>query len=350
MNISVTDQLPLFTNEIVAKYSDHRRPKSFGRSLFTEVETATKLASFLSQRGLNLVATDVARGSRGSLNVFDKSTQSTVLPPYFNEFFNITELDSYDALAVEGVNAKIAWGRFLDDVATKMMFCMDKIDRRYELQCWQLLLTGIVTINNGQNVQYGRKAGSLVNPGAGNYWADSGIDPFTSFERGATWLNETGKMPGNTIMVIFGQSAWKNYTENTAVKARNLWFNNNMDVIADKAIVNSTGGTFKGVTTVGAYNYEFWVYPDFYETEAGVKTQYVDTKKIVMIPAEMRSQTLTYTAVPQRIIPGQTPAKGKFLVWNAVSEFNDAEFMGAKSAGIPTLVAVDQVYTEQVVA
>jgi len=91
MEISVTDALPLYTNEIVAKYSDHRRPKSFGRSLFTEVETATKLASVLSQRGLNLVANDIARGARGSLNVFDKSTQGIVLPPFFNEFFNITE-------------------------------------------------------------------------------------------------------------------------------------------------------------------------------------------------------------------------------------------------------------------
>lgn len=349
MNISVTDALPLFTNEIVAKYSDHRRPKSFGRSLFTEIETATKLASLISQRGLNLIASDVARGSRGNLNVFDKSTQNIVLPPYFNEFFNITELDSYDALTTEGVNAKIVWGRFMDDVANKMLFCMDKIDRRYELQCWQALLTGIVVLNNGQNIEYGRQAGSLVNPGAGNYWADSNIDPYTALGRGSTWLNETGKIAGNTIRVILGESAWADYVDNDAVKARNLWLNNNMDVIADKAVMASTGGVFKGRTTVGAFNYEFWVYPDFYEDEDGNKTKYVDTKKIIMIP-EMCSNTLTYTAVPQRIKPGIMPTKGKFLVWNAISEFNDAEFMGVKSAGLPILGGVDQVYTEQVVA
>lgn len=350
MNISVTDALPLYTNEIVAKYSDNQRPKSFGRSLFTEIETGTKLASVLAQRGLNLVASDVARGARGNLNVFDKSTQGIVLPPYFNEFFNITDLDSYDALSVDGVNAKISWGRFIDDVATKMLFCMDKIDRRYELQCWQLLLTGIVTLNNGSNISYGRGAGSLFNPGAGNYWADSGVDPYTSLERGATYLNETGKMAGNTILVTMGQTAWSDYVTNAKVIARNLWLNNNMDVISDKAIVSSTGAVFKGKTTVGSFNYEFFVYPDFYEDEEGNKTKYVDPKKIVMVPSEMRANTLVYTAVPQLIEPGQAPVKSKFVVWNAVSEFKDAAFSGVKSAGVPILNAVDQVYTEQVVA
>lgn len=349
MNISVTDALPLFTNEIVGKYSDNRRPKSFGRSLFTEVETATKLASIISQRGLNLIATDIMRGARGNLNVFDRSTQGVVLTPYFNEFINLTDLDSYDALTTDGVTAKITWGAFIEDVATKMVAIMDKIDRRYELQCWQLLLTGIITSSDGSNVEYGRKAGSLVDNGAGYYWADAGVDPYTTFDAGATFLNETGKIQGNTIDIIFGDTAWNKYTNNTAVKARNLFINNNMDQIADKAILDSTGKVFKGITTIGAWNYRFWVYPDFYQSEDGTVYKYVDAKKIIMLP-ETRSNVLVYTAVPQKRMPGVPPAKGKFLVWNAEDRMHDAEFIGVKSAGIPMLGGVDQVYTAQVVA
>jgi hypothetical protein len=348
MNISITDALPLFTNEIVAKYSDVQKPKSFGRSFFTEVETASKLASVIAERGLNLVASDVARGSRGNLNVFDKSTEKLTMPPYFNEFFNMVELDSYDALNYGGTTmSAVIFGRFLDDVAAKMNFCMDKIDRRYELQCWQALLTGIVTLNNGQNITYGRQAGSLVDPGAGNYWADASVDPFTTLERGATWLNETGKMEGNTINVTFGGAAYTDYINNPLVKARNLQLKNNMDSLVP-AQRDAIGKTYHGETSVGSFNYRFFTYTDFYENEAGVKTKYMDDKKVVLTP-EINTNVLTYTAVPQLLTQGQMPVKGKFLVWDAISNFKDAHFMGVKSAGIPILVGVDRVYTEKVV-
>lgn len=353
MDISVTDALALFTNEIVAKFSDHQKPKSFGRSMFTEVETASKLASIISERGLNAIASDVARGSRGNLNVFDKSTQNITMPPYFNEFINLVELSSYDALYVEGVQAKIAWGRFMDEVTQRIGFCMDKIDRRYELQCWQALLTGIVTLNNGQNITYGRQADSLVDPGAGNYWATGSVDPWISFNRGAAWLNDYGKMSGNTINIIFGEEAWADYLANDVIEARDLKFNNNLEVLANRAIIDSVGKIFKGATTVGAFNFQFFLYNDFYETESALgvvtKTRYMDPKKIVMVP-DVQQNVLTYCAVPQKIRMGQAPKKGKFLMWTAEDTFLDAEFTGVKSAGIPLLGAVDQVYTERVKA
>jgi hypothetical protein len=349
MNISVTDALPLFTNHIVSKYSDHHGVMSYGRSFFIESAVATKLLSYLSQRGLKLIASDVERGSRGNLNVFDKSTQNIMMPPFYNEFFNITELDSYDALMYDLVGGKInpiRWGLFIDEVAAKLKVCMDKIDRRYELQCWQALLTGIVTIANGLNIKLGRAAGSLVDPGAGNYW--DAKDPFLSFRRGATWLNETGKMSGNKVLITMGQDAFGLYVDNADVKARNLQLKNNMDNLVP-AIRDSTGKTYQGETSDGSFVYHFFTYTDWYEDEAGTKTKFMDSKKIVMVP-EMHKNTLTYAGIPQRITKGTTPVAAKFHTWQAVSEFGDGEYVGVKSAGLAQLGAVDQVYTEKVVA
>ena len=350
MEMSVTDMLPLFTNKIVMKYSDNQKAKSFGRSLFPEEATTSKLASIMSQRGIKLTASDVERGSRGNLNVFDKFTQENILPPYFNEYINLTEMDSYDYLHSEGVSASKVWGMFIQELSQKMEYIINKIDTAYELQCWQCLENGIVTLNNGTNVTYGRKAGSLVNLGAGNYFTDA-IDPYTTaFDRGAVWLNETGKMVGNTINVVFGKGAWAAYQANAAVVARNLNVNNNLEVLSNKALVDSTGKIFKGATTVGAFNYLFWLYEDFYETNGGAtKNKFVNSKKIIMIPDELPTK-LVYTAVPQRIKFGSTPVASKFTTWHAVDEFQDAEFTGVKSAGIPVVGGKDQIYTEQVIA
>lgn len=348
MNISVTDALPLFTDQIVAKYSDQQKPKSFGRSFFTEVETASKLASIVSQRGLNLIATDVSRGARGNLNVFDKSTQGIVFPPYFSEYFNLTDLDSYDALAVDGFQSQIIWGLFVDDVAKKMEILMNKIDRRYELQCWQLLFTGIITLNNGHNVSYGRKAGSLFDPGAGNYWADANVDPIQgTLTRGATWLNETGKMNGSTVDVIFPTDVWSAWLNNAKVGSNDLKFNNNLTVLANSAVRDSTGKTFLGSTTSGAFNYNFFTYSDFYQDDDGTVHSYLQPKKLVMVPS-VTSNTLVYTAVPQDFTKGLGPRKGKWQTWNNVKR--QAIDQGVDSAGIPMLGAIDQVYTEKVVA
>lgn len=347
MNISVTDALPLFTGQIVAKYSDNQRPKSFGRSYFTEVTTASKLASILSQRGLNLVASDVNRGSRGHLNTFDKSTQGIVFPPYFSEYFNIVDLDSYEALTMDGFQSQILWGQFMDSIAAKMEFCMDTIDRRYELMCWQLFNTGIITLNNGNSIQYGRKPGSLLDPGAGNYWANA-VNPITgTLTRGATWLNETGKMVGNTIDVIFSEGAWTAWLNNAAVGANDLKFNNNLTVLANSAVRDSTGKTFLGSTTSGAFNFNFFTYSDFYEDENGTKFKYLDDKKVIMVPS-VAQNVLTYCAVPADLTKGLIARAGKFQTWDEIKR--TAHNIGVDSAGVPMLGAVDQVYTEKVVA
>lgn len=347
MNMSVTDFLALFTNEIVAKYADPMKPKSFGRSMFTEVETATKLVSLLYQRGLNLIATDVSRGSRGNLHVFDKSTQNMVDPANFSQYFNLTDMDSFDALEVDGFKSDIIWGRFIDDVAMKMAFLMDTIDRRYELQCWQLFNTGIIVMNDGSNVQYGRKAGSLVDPGAGNYWANA-INPLTTtFQRASTWLNETGKMAGNDIDVIFSTASWNAWLNNATVGSNDLKFNNNLTSLANTAVRDSIGKTFLGSTTHGAFNYNFFTYSDFYQDEAGTVFHYLEDKKVIFVPSVTKN-VLTYAAVPQDFTKGMGPRKGKWQTWAEVKR--TAMFQGVSSAGIPILGAIDQVYTEQVIA
>lgn len=352
MEISLSDALPLFTTDIVSKYSDHRKPKSFGRSFFKEVETASKLASMIAQRGMNLIASDIMRGSRGNLNVFDKSTQNLTLPPYFNEFFNMVELDSYDALYVDGIANKITFGKFLDEVAEKMNWCMDIIDRRYELQCWQLFLLGLVVLNNGQNLKSGRKGASLVDLTNTFYWNQSGVDPNTAMLAGATYLNEIGKMEGDTVHVIFGSKAWEAFRNNPLVIQRALQVQWGTETI-QPAIRNSTGASYHGQFSIGSFNFRAWTYVDFYEIDNGdgttTKIPFMDTNKIVMVP-DVPQNVLTYTAVPQLLTTGQTPVKGKFQVWDAVSEFKDAHYMGVKSAGFPALGGIDQVYTAQVLA
>lgn len=348
LNISFSDALNLFTDDIVLKYSNAKRPKAFGRSFFTETMSNTKTISIVGQKALSLVATDVARGARANLTVFDKSTQVLTLPPYFNEMFNMTELDSYDALTVTGIQSKIAFGRFLDDVGVKMEYLMDTIDRRYELQCWQAFLLGYVTVSVGQNLVFGRQAASLVDVGGAAYWTQASVDPNTVLLAGATWLNEVGKMAGDVVDVIMGESAYNAYINNTIVKGRALQVQWGLDAIRPQ-LRDSLGRSYHGMSSVGSFNMRFWTYPDFYEDENGTVYKYMDTTKIVMLP-DTTTNILAYAAIPQLLTSGQQPRAGKFTTWEAITTFKDAHYIGVKSAGAALLGNPDQVYTAKVVA
>ncbi len=347
--LSVTNLLPLFTNQIVAKYSDVTKPKAFGRSFFTEVTTASKLTSIISERGYNLVASDVARGSRGNMNTADRYTQNLTYPPYYNEFFNITELDSYDYLRVSGIDSKVAFGMFMDEYAKMMEFCMDKIDRRYELQAWQAFQTGIVTMNNGDNISFGRKAASFEVLSGANLWTNSAADPWDILGRAATFLKETGKMSGNVINVIMGDNALKAYLKNTKVVDRAKQVQWGLEAI-NKVISSSTGSIPHGSISVGSYLFYIWSYTDFYESVASngtvTKTKYLDANTIVCLP-EMTQNIITYTGIPQLLTKG-APTAQKFHTWAAIDQFQDAEYAGVKSAGLAQLVAIDQLFSAQV--
>lgn len=345
--VSVTNLLPLYTNEIVASYSDHRKPMSFGRSLYKEVVTASKLASVISQRGFNLVASDVPRGSFGDFNVFDKYTQNQIFTPYYNEPFSLSELDSYDYLRVVGVKSKIAFGAFLDEYAQKLEYCLNKIERRYELQSWQALETGIVTLVTGQNISFGRKAESFETMSGVDLWTNSAADPWDVIQRGLVFITETGKMKGGVANVILGRNAITAYLKNAKVVDRAKQVQWGLEHIVPVQR-DSTGKIYHGEVSVGQWKVRLWSYAEFYENADGsVKTPFVNADKIIILP-EVPENVITYTAVPGLISMG-APKAQKFHTYAKVDTFNETEVAGVKSAGVAQLVAVDQVFTAKVV-
>jgi len=344
--VSVTNLLPLFTNEIVAKFSDHTKPKSYGRSMFKEVVTATKLSSIMSQRGINTVASDVPRGTRGDFMTWDKSSQIQTLPPYYDVPFSLSEMDSYDYLRVAGVKSKIAFGAFIDEYSQKLESTMDTIERRYEIQCWQALDTGIVTLASGQNISFGRKAESKVTLTGADLWSANGVDPWAIFKTAGIFLTETGKCTDGVFNVTMGRDAFEYYSTNPKVVDRAKQVQWGLETL--KPVTrDSIGKLYHGYASIGQWRFNFFSYADFYENSDGsVKTPYMNPKKIIITP-ENPSNVLTYTAVPGLISMG-APKAQKYTVLNKVDPMNETEITIVKSAGIAQLVAVDQVFTAQV--
>ncbi len=339
-NISNTDARPLFTQKLIAAYQQMSTPTAFLRSFFPALESPTKELSIEVQRGFEKVAVDVTRGTEGNRNTWSLSTEKVFVPPYYREYTDITQLAMYDRLFGSYEVGNGVFAQFIAQAATKVKQMQDKIDRAYELQCSQVLQTGIVTLNAGTNIDFKRKAASIVaDLGSGSYWSDS-IDPVTSIETGCNFLRQVGKVEGAVYNMILGSTALTSLLNNTFVQNRGKIYNYALDVITMPQR-NSVGASFHGELSVGSYRVRIWTYPQFYDNvTTGVSTPYIDPKTAILLP-ESPKFVLGFAAVPQLLSTGIQPVQGQYMV----GERATAHIMDIKSAGVAIPVAVDQIYT-----
>lgn len=343
--IPASEARALYTKMLMDVYYERPMVTSFLRSFFPNKEAATKYISIQVRRGKEKVAVDVLRGTEGNRNTFSRSTEKVIEPPYYREYFELTDLDLYDRLFGSTDIDDGIFTQFLEDVAEKMRILVDTIERAYELQCSQVLQTGIVTLKEGTNIDFKRKAGSLVNK-SGTPWT-GGVDPYADMEDAGNFLRQVGKIQGGTLNAIYGADAFMAFINNTTVKGRGPFSNVNFDMLRAPQR-DSVGGTFHGIISAGPYKVNIWTYNEFYDNASDVSTPYIDPTNVIVLP-ENPHFMLSFAAVPQLITPTNTKIKkGAYLFDEYTDERKTSHVMDVKSAGIAVPTAVDQMYTMKV--
>jgi len=347
--IASSDVRGLFTKMLLDVYKEITEPTSFLRSFYKTKESSTKTLSIEVQRNSEKIAVDVARGTEGNRNTWDISTEKIFQPPFYREFFDATHLDLYDRLFTDQAMESGVFADFLQVMAEKLKQLQNKIERSYEKQASEVFETGVVQLQAGINIDFKRKALSLVDKGAGFYWKTGTVDPNKDLEAAANFIRKEGKSSAGTLTVIMGSTAWTDYLNNTIVKERADIRNFKLDDLVSPQ-KGTTGGTFHGQVAGGSYRFNIWTYPQFFENTSGTLVDYINPKKIIVVP-EITRYTLGFAAVPQLVTKtGGRVRKGAFIVDDYIDERNVAHIFDMKSAGIAIPVAVDTIHTTQVVA
>lgn len=351
--INTTDARQLYTQTLLDVYTQMLAPTSFLRSFFPDDVTPSLELSIEVERLAEKIAVDVVRGTEGNRNDFSRSTQKLFIPPYYREYFDKTKLQLYDYLySAQSISDGI-FLRFIQNVADKMMFIRQLIERAYEKQCADVLTTGIVSLNHGTNIDFKRRAASLVDLGGGNYWANS-VDPFEDLQAACTFIRQVGKTGGNVFNAIIGDDAIADLYQNTIFKERQNLFNMSLDRVAPPQR-NAAGGVYHGEVTAGPYRVRLWSYPEYYDSATpstgtpNTSVAYLDPKKVVVIPETPRFK-LGFAAVPQVIDGAQVPQTGNFIFGEYVEPRSKEIIVDCESAGVAIPVAVDTIYTFKAVA
>lgn len=341
MAIPANDVQNLFTKKLIAVYKEKNTPTEFLRSFFTPEESMTKEISIAVKRGTESVAVDVKRHSDGNLLTFNKSTEKIWVPPYYDQYLVANDHRLYDA--VIGSGSAPAFAQLAAELAEDLVDLKSTIERAYEKQCAEVLTTGIVTLANGDNIDFKRKAGSLVDLGAGNYWTTGTVDPRTALKAAGTFLRKEGKAAGGVFNAIVGSDVLNIMLNNDTFKAAQDLRRIDIGTIAMPQR-NAVGAALHGQVSAGSYLFNIWTYEQYYTDSAGVQQEYMDPTKVVVIP-ESPNFKLGFGAVPQLIENGNIAQKGAYLVQEFMDQRRTAHEIHIKSAGVAIPVAVDQIYT-----
>ncbi len=353
MKLTTTIARAEFTKALLAVYKERTAPTSFLRSFFKVQVKGTFSLSIAVQRGTERIAVDIERGTDGNRNKFDRSTEKVFVPPYYSEYFNINELAVYDRLFTDSDIEASVFADFLASVVEKMQDLQSIIERAYELQCAQIFTTGILQLK-GVNIDFKRKAASLVDLGTGNYWPDSGVDPVTSIIAAGNFIRTTGLSGGSVLDMILGNDVVNVLLNNTAVQNRAKFFQYGLDQITTPQ-AKAAGQTFHGEISAGPFRVRLWSYNQYYDQLQAdgvtyVKTPYLDPKKVIII-AEDAEFILGFAAVPQ--LPsasGDGIKRGAYIFKDYTDTKQTNHSMECRSAGIAIPLSVDKFVTLKVLA
>lgn len=359
MAINATEARGLFTKYLVEMLDIKPSPTLFLKGFFKTKITSSLNVSIEVRRHGEPIAVDVLRGTGGNMNRWDKSTEKIYTPPMFDERFVLNELDGYDRIF--GGMQEVSEDQFamvLSASAEKIQLLKDKINRSYELMCAQVLQTGIVTLVNGDNIDFRRDGTSKGVLGAGSRWSDATVDPDTTLEAGAKFIRTRGLYGGGEFNVIMGSKAWNAYVNNPKKQAKSDIKDWKLSDIVSP-VQFGVGSTFLGRTSAGAYSMNLWGYEQFYNpagTDKTGKVPYIAPEQVIILPNDV-SFTFAYGGVPHiKRNPNSVAAPeyisyepGEFFVDNFVDGRMANHEFAVKSAGLPIPTQVDAIYNSQVV-
>jgi len=325
------------------------KPDRGFRQFFNDDIKSTKGVKFWIRRRNRRIATDINVYEKGQIVRSDKTSQKFFIGANFDNKFDYSALEEFETTnGADGSVIDDNYKALVENTAEGMAEIDDAFERAEELMCSQVMLTGVVTMNNGTDVDFKRQASSLVAYAAGNDFSISTVNPETVFVRGAEFIISEGNFASGTIFnVILGESAFIAFKNNPIVQAQgNL---RRMDYIETKTGTPIQGLTPQGVYSAGSHNFKIYTYKGYYNhPTTGALTNFMDPKAMVMFP-----ENLTYDFVyfptknmvknGDRVIPRLVAGKRSF--YEIVKEEECAIQMGERSCFLPIITDVDSIWT-----
>lgn len=362
MAISIQDHSALLTKKIVGKFEEMIPVKTGFAGWFPEETTPSLEVDVEVQRDTDGIAVDVVRFTEGNKNKSTKVSEHKYIPPYFKEDYDFQRDQVYmNTIALgSGMDNALVNRQLAVNALKQVSKNRDKIIRAIRKQQADVLQTGIVSLNNGDNIDYRRKATSMVNvSGDGGYWSSTSATPIVNIRKGMDFLRNVGNSGGSSVNVIMRSTALEAFLATTQVKEQGP------NVIQQIQRINInmpqfdgvSGFAFHGQIAAGDFSVNLWTYNEKYTDTNGTTQYYLAENLVVMIPDDFQGKTV-FGGLPtmnrtningvSTALPGIVEAT--YLIRNYSDEKTMSSTIELTSAPLVVPFTIDKIYTMQVLA
>lgn len=358
--IAIQEHSSLIAKKVVGKFVEDIPVREGFSAWFPTETTPTLYVDVEVERDNDLIAVDVQRFTEGKKNKFTRATEHIYVPPFYKEDYDFARDEVYMSTVALGVtNAPGANQAIAQNALKNVRKNRKKIERAIRKQQADVLQTGIITLKNGDSIDFRRRAESMVDVGAGAafYWNEVGSDPMADLELGMRFLRDVGNSSGSTINVVMRSDAMNAFLNNAKVKETAEIRRINRINIDMPKFSEATGFAFQGQVAAGDFVVNLWTYNEKYTDENGVTKYYLTRENVVMIPEDfsgktvfgglpyMRETTVNGTRIE---VPGVMEAD--FLLRGYSDKKTISSTLELTSAPLVIPFTIDKVYTMKVLA
>lgn len=354
--ITLNQHKATITNRILRRFSDAAPVQLGFAGFFPSETTKEKMVGIEVERNMQRIAVDVQRCTDSENNKFSTYVEKLYEPPYFNEAFNFTACQRYDVTFGNNTNPSSSDAiNMITQTDKKLMVLRNKILRAKELQRAQVLQTGIVTMVNGDNIDFKRQAASIVALGAGLRWNEATGVPLTDLATAGEFLREEGLSADNVLNAVMGRDAFTAFMNNAQVKAQADFRRINRIEIGMPQFDKASGMVFQGQIGTADYIVNLWTYNSFYTNAAGAQTKFLDPKKVVILPSDFEGITAHagIAAIARDKRNAEFPEfistiESEMYLDNYIDQQKMAHWFRIQSAALAVPVSIDRIFTYQV--
>lgn len=357
MPLNLQGARDILTKTYTAVYNENIPAPSFLKTFFPSRVYPNATVNIEVRRGTEKKASDVLRGTRGNRNTSSRSTEKQYLAPFFKEYFDVTELDNYDRMfgASPETPSSAVLGLLGRAIGEEYNELRNKIERAKELMCAEVFETGVVTMINGDSIDFKRKSASLVDLGAAGYWSNVAADVENQLIAAGDFVRQKGKNGTSVFNLVVPGAAYVALKRTTFFKDNANYNNVNLNDIRMPQ-KDAFGAGYHGTISAGSYTFNIWTYDEGYEDESLNFIKYWPETKAFVVPVQGTRFELSHAAVPAIIRDTRNAEFTEFIGrisaeyyrTNRIDPNAMAHYFWLMSACVPVPITVDMIYTMQI--
>ena len=273
-------------------FAEQVRPTNFLSSM---AKVRTTLASTIEidiVRGTEEYAVDITPGAGSRSNKKSKYTTKEYEPPMYNESYPFTAEELAKRLPgqtkYEAGMTSYA-GQLVAYFAGKQVALKDKILRSIELQARDAFFSGKITLHNGDEIDFKKKATHSITPSV--KWNNASGVPLEDIADACALCRKDGKIAASKFRLIVADDVVEALISNPQfVDRADLRYVERVSA-GMPSDINDAGAVYHGIFSAGAYKIELWSYPQFYTVPTGyglagegTMKPYIPTGEALLIP------------------------------------------------------------------